>query len=229
MDKILIIEDDVAIAEIERDYLELDGFAVEIAADGNVGLERGLSGEHSLILLDLMLPGMDGFAICRALREQIDVPILMVTARQEDIDKIRGLGLGADDYIEKPFSPSVLVARVKAHLARYRRLTGSERTSGEIQIGGIRLNEETHRVYVDGREVELTNKEYELLLFFMLNVDVVFSREQLYERIWGWGAMGDSATVAVHINRLRKKIEQDPANPRYIVSVWGAGYRFNAK
>lgn len=227
MDKILIIEDDVAIAEIERDYLELDGFAVEIAADGNVGLERGFSGEHSLILLDLMLPGMDGFAICRALREQIDVPILMVTARQEDIDKIRGLGLGADDYIEKPFSPSVLVARVKAHLARYRRLTGSERTSGEIQIGGIRLNEETHRVYVDGREVELTNKEYELLLFFMLNVDVVFSREQLYERIWGWDAMGDSATVAVHINRLRKKIEQDPANPRYIVSVWGAGYRFN--
>ncbi len=227
MDKILIIEDDVAIAEIERDYLELDGFAVEIAADGNVGSERGLSGEHSLILLDLMLPGMDGFAICRALREQIDVPILMVTARQEDIDKIRGLGLGADDYIEKPFSPSVLVARVKAHLARYRRLTGSERTSGEIQIGGIRLNEETHRVYVDGREVELANKEYELLLFFMLNVDVVFSREQLYERIWGWDAMGDSATVAVHINRLRKKIEQDPANPRYIVSVWGAGYRFN--
>lgn len=227
MDKILIIEDDVAIAEIERDYLELDGFAVEIAADGNVGLERGLSGEHSLILLDLMLPGMDGFAICRALREQIDVPILMVTARQEDINKIRGLGLGADDYIEKPFSPSVLVARVKAHLTRYRRLTGSERTSGEIQIGGIRLNEETHRVYVDGREVELTNKEYELLLFFMLNVDVVFSREQLYERIWGWDAMGDSATVAVHINRLRKKIEQDPANPRYIVSVWGAGYRFN--
>ena len=227
MDKILIIEDDVAIAEIERDYLELEGFAVEIAADGNVGLERGLSGEHSLILLDLMLPEMDGFAICRALREQIDVPILMVTARQEDIDKIRGLGLGADDYIEKPFSPSVLVARVKAHLARYRRLTGNERTSGEIQIGGIRLNEETHRVYVDGREVELTNKEYELLLFFMLNVDVVFSREQLYERIWGWDAMGDSATVAVHINRLRKKIEQDPANPRYIVSVWGAGYRFN--
>lgn len=229
MDKILIIEDDTAIAEIERDYLELDGFAVEIAADGNTGLERGLSGEHSLILLDLMLPGMDGFAICRALREQIDVPILMVTARQEDIDKIRGLGLGADDYIEKPFSPSVLVARVKAHLARYQRLTGAARTSGEIQIGGIRLNESTHRVFVDGNEVELTNKEYELLLFFMLNVDVVFSREQLYERIWGWDAMGDSATVAVHINRLRKKIEHDPANPRYIVSVWGAGYRFNAK
>lgn len=228
MDKILIIEDDTAIAEIERDYLELDGFSVEIAADGNTGLERGLSGDFDLILLDLMLPGMDGFSICRRLRETLDVPILMVTARQEDIDKIRGLGLGADDYIEKPFSPSVLVARVKAHLARYRRLTKAEHKGSEIQIGGIRLNEETHRVYVEGEEVELTHKEYELLLFFVLNVDVVFSREQLYERIWGWDAMGDSATVAVHINRLRKKIEKDPANPRYIVSVWGAGYRFNA-
>ena len=228
MDKILIIEDDTAIDEIERDYLELDGFSVEIAADGNTGLERGLSGDFDLILLDLMLPGMDGFSICRRLRETLDVPILMVTARQEDIDKIRGLGLGADDYIEKPFSPSVLVARVKAHLARYRRLTKAEHKGSEIQIGGIRLNEETHRVYVEGEEVELTHKEYELLLFFMLNVDVVFSREQLYERIWGWDAMGDSATVAVHINRLRKKIEKDPANPRYIVSVWGAGYRFNA-
>ena len=228
MDKILIVEDDTAIAEIERDYLELDGFSVEIAADGSVGLERGLSGEFDLILLDLMLPGMDGFTICRRLRESLDVPILMVTARQEDIDKIRGLGLGADDYIEKPFSPSVLVARVKAHLARYRRLTKAEHRGAEIQIGGIRLNEDTHRVFVEGAEVELTNQEYELLLFFMLNVDVVFSREQLYERIWGWDAMGDSATVAVHINRLRKKIEKDPADPRYIVSVWGAGYRFNA-
>lgn len=169
-------------------------------------------------------------AICRALREQIDVPILMVTARQEDIDKIRGLGLGADDYIEKPFfaecarraCEGTSCALSPPHQQR-------AHEPARIQIGGIRLNEETHRVYVDGREVELTNKEYELLLFFMLNVDVVFSREQLYERIWGWDAMGDSATVAVHINRLRKKIEQDPANPRYIVSVWGAGYRFNAK
>lgn len=228
MDKILIIEDDAAIADIERDYLEVDGFSVDIAADGNTGLAQGLSGKYDLILLDLMLPEMDGFAVCRHLREKVDVPILMVTARQEDIDKIRGLGLGADDYIEKPFSPSVLVARVKAHLARYRRLTKAERPSAEIQIGGIRLNEETRRVYVDGKEVELTNKEYELLLFFMLNVDVVFSREELYECIWGWEAMGDSATVAVHINRLRKKIEHDPTNPRYIVSVWGAGYRFDA-
>ena len=156
----------------------------------------------------------------------MDIPILMVTARQEDIDKIRGLGLGADDDIEKPFSPSVLVARVKAHLARYQRLTQEERRTSEIEIGDIRLNTETHRVYVRGQEVELKNKEYELLMFFMLNVDIVFDRETLYERIWGMDALGDNATVAVHINRLREKIELDPGQPQYIQTVWGAGYRF---
>lgn len=227
MEKILIVEDDTAIAEIERDYLALSGYDVTLAGDGEEGLRLGQSGTFDLILLDLMLPGMDGFAVCRKLREKTDIPILMVTARQEDIDKIRGLGLGADDYIEKPFSPSVLVARVKAHLARYQRLTQSDRRpTGDIEIGGIRLNEQNHRVFVDGKEVSLKNKEYELLLFFMLNVDTVFSRETLYERIWGLDAMGDNATVAVHINRLRAKIEHDPENPRYIQTVWGAGYRF---
>ena len=227
MEKILIVEDDTAIAEIERDYLSLSGYEVTLAGDGETGLRLGQSGDFDLILLDLMLPGMDGFAVCRKLREDTDIPILMVTARQEDIDKIRGLGLGADDYIEKPFSPSVLVARVKAHLSRYQRLTqGERRPTRDIDIGGIRLNEQTHRVFVDGKEVFLKNKEYELLLFFMLNVDTVFSRESLYERIWGLDAMGDNATVAVHINRLRAKIERDPENPRYIQTVWGAGYRF---
>ncbi len=225
MSKILIVEDDTAIAEIERDYLEIDGFAVEIAPDGTTGLERGLHGGFDLILLDLMLPGMDGFAVCRRLREQLDIPILMVTARQEDIDKIRGLGLGADDYIEKPFSPGVLVARVKAHLSRYARLTGAAHATHEITLGGLTVNTASHRVTVDGREVELKNREYELLLFFMRNPDTVFSREALYEHIWGMEAMGDNATVAVHINRLREKIEQDPSNPRYIQTVWGAGYR----
>lgn len=229
MPRILIVEDDEAIAAVERDYLEVDQFEVEIAADGNVGLALGLSGEFDLILLDLMLPGIDGFTVCRKLREQVDIPILMVTARQEDIDKIRGLGLGADDYIEKPFSPSVLVARVKAHLARYQRLTQPASSSSEVALGKIRLNTDTHRVYVDGKEIELKNKEYELLLFFMLNVDIVFSRETLYEKIWGMDALGDSATVAVHINRLRDKIENDPGNPRYIQTVWGAGYRFKAE
>lgn len=228
MSKILIIEDDTAIAAIERDYLEIDGFEVEIAANGTAGLERGLNGGFDLVLLDLMLPGLDGFTVCRRLREKLDIPILMVTARQEDIDKIRGLGLGADDYIEKPFSPNVMVARVKAHLSRYSRLTKSERPSTQIRLGGISVNTETHRVFIDDREVELKNKEYELLLFLMLNVDVVFSRETLYEHIWGMDAIGDNATVAVHINRIREKIEKDPSNPRYIQTVWGAGYRFKA-
>ena len=226
MEKILIIEDDAAIAAIEKDYLEIDGFEVEIAADGITGMNMGLSGAFDLILLDLMLPGMDGFSVCRKLRETLDIPILMVTARREDIDKIRGLGLGADDYIEKPFSPGVLVARVKANLAQYRRLSGTKKAPSEISIGEIRLNTGTHRVFVGEREVELKNKEYELLLFLMLNVDMVFDRETLYERVWGMEAMGDNATVAVHINRLREKIEKDPANPRYIETVWGAGYRF---
>lgn len=230
MQKILIVEDDTDIAAIERDYLELNGYQVETAPDGDSGLERGLSGGFDLILLDLMLPGTDGFTVCRRLREETDVPILMVTARREDIDKIRGLGLGADDYIEKPFSPSVLVARVKAHLARYQRLTGTRRAGPpELRVGGLRLNTETRRVYVDGREVELKNKEYELLHFLLAHPDMVFSREELYERIWGLETMGDNATVAVHINRIREKIEADPSHPRYVQTVWGVGYRVRAQ
>ena len=226
MKKILIIEDDWAISAIEKDYLEINGYSVEISPDGIQGLNRGLNGEFDLILLDLMLPGMDGFSVCRKLREKIDIPILIVTAKQEDIDKIRGLGLGADDYIEKPFSPSVLVARVKSNLAQYERLSDTKKTPSEITLGTIRLNTGTHRVFVENREVELKNKEYELLLFLMLNVDMVFDRETIYEKVWGMDAMGDNATVAVHINRLREKLEKNPADPRYIETVWGAGYRF---
>ena len=230
MQKILIVEDDGDIAAIERDYLELHNFQVEIAPDGITGLERGLHGTFDLILLDLMLPGMDGFAVCRRLREETDVPILMVTARREDIDKIRGLGPGADDYIEKPFSPSVLVARVRAHLARYDRLTGGQRKANpELRAGGLQLNTVTRRVFAEGREVVLKNREYELLHFLMLHPDMVFSREELYEKIWGLEAMGDNATVAVHINRVREKIELDPSHPRYIQTVWGAGYRFKGQ
>ena len=227
MERILIIEDDTAIAAIERDYLAIEHFEVEIAPDGKSGIEKALHGNFDLILLDLMLPGIDGFTVCRKLRETLDIPILMVTARREDIDKIRGLGLGADDYIEKPFSLSVLVARVKAHLAQYARLKQTGKAiPTQINVGNIRINTDTHRVYVNGKEIDLKNKEYELLLFLVLNVDVVFSRETLYERIWGMDAMGDNATVAVHINRLRDKIEDDPSNPHYIQTVRGAGYRF---
>lgn len=193
MQKILIIEDDRDIATIERDYLELNDYQVEIAADGLAGLERGLHGDFDLILLDLMLPGMDGFSVCRRLREETDIPIL-------------------------------------AHLARYERLTGGQqRAKPELQVGGVRLNTETRQVFVDGREVELKNKEYALLHFLMLHLDMVFSREELYEKIWGMEAMGDNATVAVHINRIREKIEQDPGHPRYIQTVWGAGYRFRGQ
>ena len=227
MKRILIVEDDGAIAAIERDYLMLSDFQVDIAATGPEGLAMGRSGEYDLILLDLMLSGLDGFALCSTLRETLDIPILMVTARQEDIDKIKGLGLGADDYITKPFSPSVLVARIKAHLAQYDRLKqagGVDRN--QLQLGSVLLQKDARRVFVDGAEVALKNKEYELLLFLLSNPDIVFSKETLYERIWGYDAMGDNATVVVHINRLREKIEKDPSHPRYIQTVWGAGYRF---
>lgn len=233
--RILIVEDDEAIAEIERDYLVAAGMEAQVAADGQTGLALGLSGGFDLVLLDLMLPGLDGFEVCRRLREEVDVPILMVTARQDDIDKIRGLGLGADDYIEKPFSPSVLVAFVRAHLARYERLATSGERQGpgsgsgaaaRVCLGDIELNTASQRVVVRGEEVVLKRREYELLLFLMLHPDTVFSREALYERVWGMEAIGDLATVAVHVNRLREKIERDPAHPAHIVTVWGAGYRF---
>ncbi len=227
MKRILIIEDDETIAAIERDYLVLSEFEVDIASTGNEGIAKGRSGRYDLILLDLMLPGIDGFTVCRTLRETLDIPILMVTARQEDIDKIKGLGIGADDYITKPFSPNVLVARIKANLAQYARLKNTGGPNGaQIQMGNILIQEAFRRVFVDGADVELKNKEYELLLFLMSNADIVFSKETLYERIWGYDALGDNATVAVHINRLREKIEKNPAQPRYIQTVWGVGYRF---
>ncbi|MFR8011815.1 MAG: response regulator transcription factor [Clostridia bacterium] len=228
MKRILIIEDDESIAAIERDYLTVNEFEVDIAATGPEGIALGRTGQYDLILLDVMIPGMDGFSVCRTLRKELDIPIIMVTARLDDIDKIRGLGLGADGYITKPFSPNVLIAHVKANLAQYARLKGKEGRSSrsELVIGEIRVNTDSHRVYVRGREVELKNKEYELLLFLMKNADIVFSREDLYERIWGYDALGDNATVSVHINRLREKIERDLSHPEYIVTVRGAGYRF---
>ena len=227
MKKILIIEDDIAIAEIERDFLEIDGFEITIATDGTEGLKQATTNKFNLILLDLMLPGIDGYEICRKIRTKLDIPILMVTAKIEDIDKIRGLGMGADDYISKPFSPTELVARVKSNLAQYERLTSAGNVKKEeVQAGHVRINILTHRVYVDNCEFEFKNKEYELLLFFVSNPDAVFSKEQLYEKIWGMDAFGDLKTVAVHINRIREKIEKDAQNPIYIQTVWGAGYRF---
>lgn len=226
MAKILIIEDDRAISDIERDYLELSGFETETAYDGVDGLNKALAGGHDLILLDLMLPGLDGFSVCKKLREKIDIPILMVTARTQDIDKIRGLGFGADDYIEKPFSPGVLVARVKANLAQYDRLKPKPQAGGAaVAAGPFVMDSDAHTASVNGRELQLKNKEFELLLFLLRHPNQVFSREDLYELIWGLESMGDNITVAVHINRLREKIEADPSKPEYIQTVWGVGYR----
>jgi DNA-binding response OmpR family regulator len=231
MKRILIIEDDKSIAELERDYLEINHFETVISPDGKSGLTTALNEDFDLILLDLMLPGVDGFEVCRTVRSEKDIPILMVTARKEDIDKIRGLGLGADDYIVKPFSPGELVARVNSHLSRYERLTKREEKGEvpkgqEMVIGDLRILPEAWRVFVGDREVKLTNKEFELLLFLASNPNLVFTKDKLFDRIWGLDSLGDTATVTVHINRIREKIEEDSANPRYIETVWGAGYRF---
>ena len=225
--RILIVEDDADIAAIERDYLELGGYAVTIAPDGTTGLDAALHQPFDLILLDVMLPGIDGFAICKQVRAEKDIPILMVTARGEDVDKIRGLGFGADDYIEKPFSPSVLVARVKAHLAQYARLKPCADTPKTITVGPLTAVPAARRITKNGVEVPLKNKEYELLFFLMRHPEQVFSREDLYELIWGLESMGDNITVAVHINRLREKIEDTPADPKLLQTVWGVGYRLH--
>lgn len=225
--RILIVEDDADIAAIERDYLELNGYAVSIEGTGSAGLQAALEQPIDLLLLDLMLPDVDGFTICRRVREQKDIPILLVTARTEDVDKIRGLGYGADDYIEKPFSPSVLAARVKAHLAQYDRLKPSAAAPQKITAGPLTADPQARCIAKNGTELNLKNKEYELLLFLMRHPEQVFSREDLYEMIWGLESMGDNITVAVHINRLREKVEDDPAAPKLLQTVWGVGYRLH--
>jgi DNA-binding response OmpR family regulator len=225
--KILIIEDDQSIAELERDYLEANGFIVDIEGTGQAGLHCALENDCDLVILDVMLPGMDGFEICRQIRGQKDLPILMVSAKKEDVDKIRGLGLGADDYISKPFSPGELVARVKAHLARYERLMGkNERKNEEISIRGLLVDKTSRRVFVNETEVILTTKEFDLLVFLAANPNRVFSKSELFDRVWGMDSIGDIATVTVHIGKLREKIELVPSNPQYIETIWGVGYRF---
>lgn len=227
MSRILIVEDEQSIAELERDYLEINGYVVDIETSGERGLERALSIDYDLVILDLMLPIMDGFEICRRIRSVKDIPIVMVSAKKEDIDKIRGLGLGADDYMIKPFSPSELVARVKAHLARYERLMGRrESKNDEVRIRGLMIDKTARRVFVNEREVMFTTKEFDLLTHLAMNPNRVYSKEQLFDLLWGMDAMGEIATVTVHIRKLREKVEQDPSNPQYIETIWGAGYRF---
>lgn len=228
MSKLLIVEDDKEIAMLERDYLELSGFETKVVDDGNQAAQLALTGEYDLILLDLMLPGCDGLDVCRRIRDRVDVPILMVTARSESVDKIRGLGIGADDYVAKPFDPAELVARVKAHLSRYQRLTGGRgEDDGAITVGDVRILPQSWRVFKGEREVKMPNREFALLKYLAENPNIVFSKEQLFEAIWGYDYLGDSATVTVHVGRIRDKIEDDPANPKIIETVWGRGYRLN--
>ncbi len=227
MSKILIVEDEEDIANLEKDYLELSGFEVEVSNDGTEGLSRALNEDFDLFILDLMLPGTDGFEICKQIREYKNTPILMVSAKKEDIDKIRGLGLGADDYVTKPFSPSELVARVKAHLARYERLIGSNQQANEIvEIRGLKIDKTARRVWVNGEEKTFTTKEFDLLTFLAENPNRVFTKEELFREIWDMESIGDVATVTVHIKKIREKIEMNTAKPQYIETIWGVGYRF---
>ena len=225
--KILIVEDEEAIAELEKDYLELNDFEVTMENSGDTGLATALSEDFDLIILDLMLPGIDGFEICRRIREDKNVPILMVSAKKDDIDKIRGLGLGADDYLTKPFSPSELVARVKAHMARYERLVGSHTKENDIiEIRGIRIDKTARRVFINDEEKTFTTKEFDLLTFLAENPNHVFTKEEIFREIWDMDSIGDIATVTVHIKKIREKIETDTSKPQYIETIWGVGYRF---
>lgn len=232
MQKILVVEDDELIGELERDYLEANGYEVTLVYDGDGGVKEGKKEEYNLILLDIMLPKKNGFEICREIRKEVDTPILFVTARKEDFDKIRGLGLGANDYIVKPFNPSELVARVKAQIAAYERVLKKVASNTEIPLECVEIKDLTiypssRKILVKGKEVSFKNKEFEMLYFFVSNPNIVFSKNTLFDRIWGMDSLGDTATVTVHINRLREKIEEDSSKPKFIETIWGAGYRFN--
>ena len=205
MSKILIVEDEVAIADLEKDYLELSGFEVMLEYTGDAGLKRALEEDIDLLILDIMLPNMDGFDICKEVRQKKDIPIIMVSAKKEDISKIRGLGFGADDYMTKPFSPSELVARVKAHLERYQRLVGSARKINDvIEIRGLKIDKTARRVYVDGEEKAFTTKEFDLLTFLAENPNRVYKKDELFREIWDLESVGDIATVTVHIKKIRE-------------------------
>lgn len=230
--KILIVEDDKDISMIEEAYLKAAGFETDIVDDGERVYEMVEQENYALILLDLMLPGKSGYDVCREIRDKVDIPIIMVTARTESVDKVRGLGLGADDYIAKPFDPAELVARVNANIRQSERIArrsngDREDDADEIKIGNLRILVNSWKVYKGQQEIKFPNREFELLKFLAMNPNIVFSKEQLFEKIWGYEYMGDSATVMVHINRIREKIEDDYKNPKIIETVWGAGYRLN--
>ena len=228
MKNILIIEDDVNIAELERDYLKLNGYKADVVHDGAQGMQKAVSGAYDVIIVDLMLPNKNGYEIIKEVRKKLEIPVIVVSAKSEDIDKIRGLDYGADDYLTKPFSPAELTARIKSHIKRYERLKGNTVSAEIITHGGLEINTAAHKVFVNGKEIQLTTKEYDLLIFLASNPNIVFTKEHLFDSIWGDEFYGDTATVPVHIQKIRKKIEKDPSNPEMIETLWGTGYRFNS-
>ncbi len=228
MKNILIIEDDVNIAELERDYLKLNGYKADVVHDGAQGMQKAVSGAYDVIIVDLMLPNKNGYEIIKEVRKKLEIPVIVVSAKSEDIDKIRGLDYGADDYLTKPFSPAELTARIKSHVKRYERLKGNTASAEIITHGGLEINTAAHKVFVNGKEIQLTTKEYDLLIFLASNPNIVFTKEHLFDSIWGDEFYGDTATVSVHIQKIRKKIEKDPSNPEMIETLWGTGYRFNS-
>ena len=227
MKKVLIIEDDLDIAELEKDYLQLNGYHAEIVHDGAEGLKMAVSGRFDIVVVDLMLPGKSGYEIIREIRKNLEIPVIVVSAKNEDIDKIRGLDYGADDYLTKPFSPAEFMARIKSHLKRYERLKGTADNHETLLYRGLEINTASHQDFVNDKEVQLTTKEYEILVFMASHPNIVFTKERLMDAIWGNEYYGDTATIAVHIQKIRKKIESDPASPTYIETLWGTGYRFN--
>ena len=229
--RLLIIEDEIAIAELEKDYLEMNNYTVEVATNGKEGLKKALSEDFDLLILDLMIPEVDGATICREVRKEKDIPIIIVSAKKEEWDKVQLLGIGADDYMTKPFSPSELVARVKAHLARYNRLVSSSSHkpvgNDTIEVNGLKIDKLARRVFLEGEEKPITGKEYDLLLYLAENPNRVFGKEDLFREIWKAEPAGtDIATVTVHIKKIREKIEKDSSHPLYIETLWGVGYRF---
>lgn len=226
MTSLLVIEDDPTVADVVARYLALEGFDVTCCADGQVGLDHALASPPDLVVLDVMLPGLDGLEVCRQLRARLPVPVIMLTARGEEIDRVLGLELGADDYVAKPFSPRELTARVKAVLRRAQGLTGPV-AGDRVERGPVVVDLAAREATVDGREVVLTAREFDLLAFLVTHPRAVFRREQLLEHVWG-SVYGDPSTVTVHIRRLREKIEDDPSNPLLIATVWGVGYRWDA-
>lgn len=226
MNRVLIIEDELDIAELEKDYLEINGYSVDIESNGKLGLKKALDEDYNLIIVDIMLPDLDGFEICKGIRKEKDIPIIMVTAKQESIDKVRGLGLGADDYVVKPFDPQELVARVKRNIQRHESAVFSEKEKDSLEFGDIKIVPKSRQVIKNDDEIKLTNKEFDLLEFLAKNPNIVFTKEVLFDKIWGMDSLGDVSTVTVHINRIREKIEDNPSKPIYIETVWGTGYKF---